>query len=76
MVRLKKHMINIGFLLFWFAMFALARDFVYRIHSTWFRITPEQFDAAHYGAMAYFKLALFLLNVTPWLVLTLILKGA
>jgi hypothetical protein len=37
--------INIGLLLWWFLMFALAHDFVYRLHGKWFKLTVERFDA-------------------------------
>lgn len=65
-------LINVGFLLFWFGMFAVAHGWVYRLHSSWFRISVERFDAAHYAGMTYFKLGIFLLNLTPWLALTLV----
>ena len=61
--------INIGLLLWWFLMFALARDFVYRLHGKWFRLTPERFDAIHYAGMAFFKIGIFLLNIVPYLAL-------
>jgi len=65
-------MINIGLLLFWFVMLAAARDWVYRVHTIWFKISREQFDATHYAGMTYFKLGIFLLNLTPWIALSII----
>jgi hypothetical protein len=37
--------INYGILLVWFLVFTLAHDWVYRLHSRWFRLSPEMFDA-------------------------------
>ena len=65
--------INIGLLLWWFLMFALAHDFVYRLHGKWFRLTVERFDAIHYACMAFFKIGIFLLNIVPYLALRLVM---
>jgi hypothetical protein len=64
--------INIGLLLWWFLMFALAHDFVYRLHGKWFRLTVERFDAIHYAGMAFFKIGIFLLNIVPYLALRIV----
>jgi len=65
--------INIGLLLWWFLMFALAHDFVYRLHGKWFRLTVERFDAIHYAGMAFFKIGIFLLNIVPYLALRIVM---
>ena len=64
--------INIGVLLWWFLFFSLAHDWTYRIHGKWFKITPEQFDAIHYGGMAVFKLGILLFNLAPYLALRIV----
>ena len=64
--------INIGLLLWWFLMFALAHDFVYRLHGKWFKLTVERFDAIHYAGMAFFKIGIFLLNIVPYLALRIV----
>ena len=64
--------INIGLLLWWFLMFALAHDFVYRLHGKWFNLTVERFDAIHYAGMAFFKIGIFLLNIVPYLALRIV----
>ena len=64
-------LINIGLLLWWWGWLVWGRDFVYRMHSRWFKLSDEQFDAIHYGAMAGFKLGIMLLNVVPWIALTI-----
>lgn len=58
-------LINYGLLLVWFAVFALAHDWLYRFHGRWFRLQVEQFDAVHYAGMAVFKIGVILFNLTP-----------
>ena len=57
--------VNYVVLLVWFAAIALAHDFVYRLHSRWFHLSRESFDAIHYGGMAAYKIGTLLLNVAP-----------
>jgi hypothetical protein len=61
--------LNLGMLTCWFLALVFARDFVFRIHSWWFEISKESFDEIHYTMMAYYKLAVFLFYLTPYLVL-------
>lgn len=61
--------INMGLLTWWFCVFLFAHDWVYALHSRWFKLSPERFDAIHYAGMAFFKVVIFLLNLTPYLVL-------
>jgi hypothetical protein len=61
--------LNLGMLTCWFLALVFVHDFVFKIHSWWFEISEERFDEIHYTMMAYYKLAVFLLNVTPYLVL-------
>jgi hypothetical protein len=58
-------------LLFWWAMLFLAGDWVYGMHSKWFKISRETFDAIHYGGLALFKATILLFNFVPYLVLRL-----
>lgn len=66
-------LINIGILLVWFLGIVLAHDSLYRLHSRWFKLSPETFDAVHYSAMAFYKLGFFLLNLVPYLALRIVL---
>lgn len=61
--------INLGILILWFAFFSLARSWMYRLHSRWFQLTDEQFDALHYGTMALYKIGILLLNLVPYMAL-------
>jgi len=63
--------INTVFLLLWVGLLAARRDFIYEMHSRWFKLTPEQFDAIHYGGIALYKLLTLFFNIVPLLVLWL-----
>ena len=66
-------LINMGLLLLWFITFRAARDWIYRMHSRWFRLSPERFDAIHYGGMALFKMTIMVFNLVPWLALKIVI---
>lgn len=56
---------NYIILMVWFAAFTLAHDWMYRLHSRWFRLSRETFDAIHYGGMSAYKIGVLLLNLAP-----------
>ncbi len=61
--------INFGLLAFWFLLFIAFRDSIFRIHSHWFKLSSSEFDVVHYSGMLKLKLAVLLLNVTPYIAL-------
>jgi len=58
-------------LIVWFAAFRLAHDAIYRLHTRWFRLSVESFDAINYAGMAAFKIGALLFFATPLLALWL-----
>jgi len=64
--------INYGILLVWFLVFVFAHDWIQRIHGRWFRLSGEQFDALHYAGMTILKTGIILLNLVPFVVLSII----
>lgn len=64
--------INIGLLIWWFLFFWLGHDWMYRFHGKLFKVSVETFDAIHYAGMAAFKIGIFLLNLVPYLALTIV----
>jgi hypothetical protein len=56
-------------LLIWFFFLVFAHNWVYRIHTKWFNISPEKFDEIHYAGMALFKIGILLFNLAPYLAL-------
>jgi len=71
-VLLSSAVINYGILLLWFVVFRFAHDWIYRLHGRWFRMSVEQFDAAHYSAMAIYKIATLLFGITPYIALHIV----
>ncbi len=65
-------LINLGILLYWFLFFTLAHDWVYRIHGKWFKLSKEQFDSIQYAAMAFYKVAIFVFNMVPFIALHIV----
>jgi hypothetical protein len=61
--------INIGLLLCWILALVFARDWVFWVHTSAVEISKESFAEINYAMMGYFKLAVILFNVTPYLVL-------
>ena len=64
--------INVGLLLWWALFILLAHDLVYRLHSRWFKLSVEQFDAIHYTGMAFFKIMVLLFNLAPYIALRIV----
>lgn len=65
-------LINYGILLMWFLMLHFAHDWLYQLHSRWFRLSVETFDAIHYGAMAIYKVAVVVLFLVPYVALSIV----
>ena len=63
--------INYTVLLVWFGVFTLAHDRVYRMHTRWFRLSPEMFDALNYAGVAVYKIGILLFFVVPLIALHL-----
>ena len=68
--------INYAVLLLWFAVFALARDWMFRLHGRWFHLSAAQFEALHYGGMAVYKIGILLLNLVPYVALLIVTSHA
>lgn len=64
--------LNWGLLLLWLIFFIGAHDWMYGLHSKWFKISVEKFDAIHYSGMAIFKTAVVMLNLVPYLALRIV----
>lgn len=64
--------INMGLLLWWFFMLTVFREQIYRLHNHWFPMSQDDFTQLHYAAMAGFKLAIVVLNLSPYIALRII----
>ena len=71
-VLLASALINYAILFVWFGAFIFAHDWMYRLHTRWFKISVETFDAIHYGGMSVYKIGILLLNLAPMIAIYLI----
>lgn len=58
---------NIALLFFWFIMFTFAQDWIYRMHSKFYKITTDDFNRIHYNGIMLFKIFIFVFNLVPYL---------
>ena len=63
---------NYVILLIWFGVFSLGHDWMYRLHSRWFSLSAETFDALHYAGMTVYKIGIIMLNIAPLVALWLV----
>lgn len=64
--------ISYGSLLLWAMMFSLGHEWLYGMHSRWFQISRQQFDAIHYCGMGIYKVGIFLFNLIPLIALSIV----
>jgi len=64
--------INYAILFIWFGVFILAHNWMYRLHTRWFKFSVETFDTVHYAGMATYKIGIMLLNLVPLMALYLL----
>ena len=64
--------INMGFLIVWGIFMITMPNFVYRMHTRWFKLSRETFDAIHYSGMAAYKIAIFFFNLVPYFALRIV----
>ena len=57
--------VNYAILIVWFGVFVWAHDWLYRVHSRWFKVPVETFDSIHYGGIAIYKIGILLFNLVP-----------
>jgi hypothetical protein len=62
---------NYAIVTLWFVVFVYAHESLYRLHTRWFRLSPQDFDKIHYSAMAIYKIGVLLLNLVPLIALSI-----
>lgn len=65
-------LINYVILLIWFFAFIFAKITIKKLHTQWFKLSDQNFDAIHYSAMAVYKIGILLLNLVPLIALKLL----
>lgn len=63
---------NFGLLAVWSLLFVFSREWLHRLWSKWFRLSVEQFDAINFAGIVFYKVAILLFLLTPYLALRLI----
>jgi hypothetical protein len=64
--------INFGLMIWWFLWIWLAHDWVYRMHTRWFKMSVEQFDAIHYTGIAIHKILVIVFFFVPYIALHIV----
>ncbi|NJN39833.1 MAG: hypothetical protein HC807_01790 [Gammaproteobacteria bacterium] len=64
--------INLGLLVWWAFFILVARDWTYRMHRRFYRISEEAFDTIHYAGIGLFKIVVLVFNVVPYLALRIV----
>ncbi len=64
--------LNYAILFIWFGVFVFAHEWMYKMHSRWFKLSVENFDAIHYIGLAIYKSGIILFNLVPLLALCLV----
>ncbi len=64
--------LNYAVLIIWFGVLVFAHDWMYRLHTRWFKLSVETFDAKHYAGLSAYKIGILLLNLVPLAALYLV----
>ncbi|MES2627058.1 MAG: hypothetical protein V4628_17355 [Pseudomonadota bacterium] len=64
--------INYGILFVWFTVFVFAHNWIYSMHSRWFKLSIESFDSLNYAGVAIYKIGIILFNVVPLIAMFII----
>ena len=75
-VLIRAFWLGVGVLLLWFALILALGDLAFRIHSSMFDITKQQFVLLNYAGMGLLKLFVFCVFLIPYIAIRLALKSA
>jgi hypothetical protein len=64
--------INYGLLLVWALLFLLPHEWMHRLWGRWFRVSPEQFDTINFAGLVFYKMAVILFNLVPYISLRIV----
>jgi len=64
--------LNYLVLFVWFGVFVFGHDWMYGMHTRWFKLSVETFDALHYAGLSVYKIGIILLNLVPLVALYLV----
>ena len=61
--------LNSGLLVLWGLLFLAGRRPMFSIHARWFAVGEEYFAAIHYTGMLFYKIAIVLFTIIPYVAL-------
>jgi hypothetical protein len=73
-ICLRCFVLSVCLMLLWFIFFLVGKDWAYSIHSRWFEISRHDFDVIIYCSIAFFKMAILLFFLLPYISIKLILR--
>lgn len=71
-VLLWSAVINYAALVLWVLLFLTPHNWLHHLYGRWFRISPEQFDAINFAGILFYKLMIWIFNLTPLIALWMI----
>lgn len=63
---------NFGVLAVWSLLFVFSHEWLHRLWSKWFRLSVEQFDAINFAGIVFYKVAIILFCLTPYIALRIV----
>ncbi|MHC4288828.1 MAG: DUF6868 family protein [Planctomycetota bacterium] len=63
--------INIALMIFSFVLICALRSFVYKMHTKWFPMSEQVFNAIVYSYLGLYKICIIVFNIIPWIALSI-----
>ena len=60
---------NVIILAWWSVWIMAGSDFIYKMHSKWFKMDREAFNRLHYTGLMIYKIVIIIFNIVPLLAL-------
>jgi len=64
--------INYAWIVLWFLLVVLGREWIYRLWGRWFQLSTEQFDRLNFTGMMLYKIGVLLFNLVPLIALYIV----
>jgi len=64
--------INYAWIILWFLLVVLGRQWMYKLWGKWFHLSNEQFDFLNFTGMMLYKIGVLLFNLVPLIALYIV----
>jgi len=64
--------INYAWMILWFLLVVLGRQWMYKLWGKWFHLSNEQFDFLNFTGMMLYKIGVLLFNLVPLIALYIV----